>query len=291
MSRKNRNIKDKLCDVLTYVLVEFLFLLSRVIPIYIFSLFFGLLAMILCPFIPTTYLVLKNLKENTDLNLFQRIITAFKVWFNLGSFAGEYPYIYRMKENKIFDFISIEEPKKIEKIKEKNGIIISGHLSNWEFGLRAIHDFGIKTHVIFRKFNNQLLEPKYSAGLRENIGIGMIAKQENAALKIVKNLRNGDNIVILVDQRDAMNGVLVKFFKNEAYTIRTVFLMSKKLNVPVYAIRVVRKGFLKFILKIEELDTSIDNEIDFLQNMNNTLERWIKENISQWFWVHDRWRK
>lgn len=291
MSRENRTIKDKICDVLSYIVISLLFSMARIIPIYIFSLFFGILAVILCPFIPTTYLVLRNLKENTDLNIFQRIITTFGVWFNLGSFAGEYPYIYKMKKNKIFDFVSIEEPEKIEKIKNNNGFIISGHLSNWEFGLRALHDLGIKNNVVFRKLNNQLLEPKYSARLRESVGIGTIAKQDNAAFKIVKALKKGENIVLLIDQRDTMNGVLIKFFKNEAYTIKTVYSMSKKLNIPVYGIRIIRTGFLKFILKIEELDTSIDNENEFLQNMNNMLERWIKEHMSQWFWVHDRWKK
>ena len=33
------------------------------------------------------------------------------------------------------------------------------------------------------------------------------------------------------------------------------------------------------------------NNYQHQTNMNNMLERWIKEHMSQWFWVHDRWKK
>ena len=290
MSRDNKTIWNKICDIFGYIAVASLFFISKFIPIYIFSLFFGCLAVLLCPFIPATYIAWKNLKNNTDLSFFNRIITIIKIWYNLGSFGGEYPYVYRMKPKKVFDYISIEDPEKVEKIKTNNGIIISGHISNWEFGLRALNDIGIKTNVVFRKLNNPYLEPKYMTSLRDSVGVKMIAKQDNAGIKIVRALKGGENVIILADQRDAMNGILLNFFKNKAYTIKTIYTISKKLNVPVYAMRVVRTGFIRFIVKFEEFDTNVDNEEEFLQNMNNVLERWIKEHMGQWFWVHDRWK-
>ena len=83
MSRENRTIKDKICDVLSYIIISLLFLIARIIPIYIFSLFFGILAVILCPFIPTTYLVLKNLKENTISKAFDKAIDDSRNTTNL----------------------------------------------------------------------------------------------------------------------------------------------------------------------------------------------------------------
>lgn len=290
MSRDNKTNFNKFCDILGYIAVSSLFFISKFIPIYIFSLFFGCLAVIFCPFIPATYIAWKNLKNNTDLSVFERILMIVKIWYNLGSFAGEYPYVYRIKKGKIFDYISIEDPEQWEKIKAQNGIIISGHISNWEFGLRLLSELNIKTNVVFRKLNNPYLEPKYMTDLRSSIGVKMIAKQDNAALKIVRALKNKENVIILADQRDAMNGILLNFFKNKAYTIETIYTISKRLNVPVYAMRVVRTGFVKFIAKFEEFDTSVDDKNEFLQNMNDLLERWIKEHMAQWFWVHDRWK-
>ncbi len=277
--------------------IKFVILITKILPINITSFIFGNLAVLICPFIPTTYLVLKNLKyAMPEKNLLERYKIMFGVWYSLGRFAGEYFYIYNMKKNKIFKYVYINEESKrfIEEIKNsKSGnLLFSGHISNWEAGLRALNDCGVKTNVVFRRLNNDLIEPKYSGDLRENVGVKMIAKQDGAGFKMVKALQNKEVVLLLVDQRDGMNGELVDFFGKKAYTNRTLYALAKKMNVPVYGIRVIRRsGFVNFELKIEKIETNnSETEIEFLQKMNNILEKWIREYPEQWFWVHNRWR-
>ena len=230
-----------------------------------------------------------------ELPLIRRIYIMFMVWYNLGQFVGEYPYIYRMKDNTIFNYVDIIDKNYIEEIKNnKTGsIIFSAHLSNWEMGLRALRDSGLKISVVFRESNNPYIEPKYTANLREALGIKMIAKHNNAALKIIKALKNGENVVILVDQRNIQNGIALKFFNRLSYTNRSIYSFVKKFGFSVYGMRTIRiKNLVKFNIRVEKLESLGNNESEemYLQKINDILEKWVRENITQWFWVHNRWK-
>ncbi len=284
-------------DLISFAFYMFVIFLSKILPIELLSTIFGILAVLLCPFIPRTYLVLNNLKmAMPELPYLKRIQIMFGVWYNLGKFAGEYPYVYRLKKNKIFKYVKVGKKTKsvIDKInKSKTGsIIFSAHISNWEMTLRSLIDSGLKVAVVFRKQNNPLLEPKYTINPRKKLGVNMIAKQENAALNILRSLKRGENVIILVDQKDEMNGIEAEFFGLKTHTNRSVYTFIKKVKVPLYSLRNVRNGyFTKFELELNEEKkiSEIEDESKFIQALNDTVERWVRENPEQWFWVHNRW--
>ena len=121
----------------------------------------------------------------------------------------------------------------------------------------------------------------------------MIAKQENAAIGIVRSIKKGENVMILVDQRDDMNGIESKFFGVKTHTNKSVYTFINRFKIPLYSLRIIRKGALtKFKLEVnEEKDiANIEDENEFIQAINNKLELWIREYPDQWFWVHDRWK-
>jgi tetraacyldisaccharide 4'-kinase len=292
-----RSLSKKFCDRLGFYGLSFIFLLSKIFPIQFMSFLFGNIAMLLCPFIPTSYLVLKNL-ENTmpEKNFLKKIGIMFGVWRDLGRFAGEYPYIHTMKDDKIFKYVKINNRTKdvIREIKNNKvgSILFSGHISNWEVGLRALRDSGVKLNVVYRELNNPLIEPRYDSRLKENLGIKTIAKHDNAAIKIIRALKNGENIIILTDQKDSSNGIPLNFFNRKAYTSRTIYVIAKKLGIPIYGIRVIRnKKPVNFSLEVtEKYFVKDSSEVDFLQKNNDILEKWIREHPEQWFWVHNRWK-
>lgn len=294
-----RGFFKTIADVITFIFYIFVIFLSKVLPIELLSTVFGILAVLLCPFIPRTCLVLKNLKiAMPELSYLKRMQIMFGVWYNLGKFAGEYPYVYSFKKNKIFKYVKVSEKTKsiINKInKSKTGsIIFSAHISNWEMTLRSLIDLGIKVSVVFRKQNNPLLEPKYTINPRKKLGVNMIAKQENAALNILRSIKRGENVIILVDQKDEMNGIESEFFKLKSHTNKSAYIFIKKTMVPLYSLRNTRNRYsTKFELELnEEKEISkIEDEKEFIQALNNTVEKWVRENPEQWFWVHDRWGK
>jgi tetraacyldisaccharide 4'-kinase len=295
-NQSRRTLFKRFCDCLGFCGISFIFLLSKIFPIQFMSFLFGNIAVLLCPFIPTSYLVLKNLKNTmSEKNFLKRISIMLGVWRDLGRFVGEYPYIHTMKKNKIFKYIKISDRTRgiIREIKNNKvgSIIFSGHISNWEFGLRALRDSGVKLNVVYRELNNPLIEPRYDSKLKENLGIKTIAKHDNAAIKIIRALKNGENVIILTDQKNPNNGIPLNFFNRKAYTSRTIYVIAKKLGIPVYGIRVIRnKKLVNFSLELtEKCFVGDSSEASFLQKNNDILEKWIREYPEQWFWVHNRW--
>ena len=75
--------------------------------------------------------------------------------------------------------------------------------------------------------------------------------------------------------------------------------LALKYNVPLIPFRSIRVG-RKFAfevriekpLEFKKTDNITDSEVFALTvKMNEKLEEWIKEYPSQWFWVHNRWKK
>ncbi len=292
INNKAKTIKN----YIIYLIVKGVFLLSKILPIWIISNFFAIIATILSPLIPHSKIAIKNMKNLwPHLTFKKRYIILFKLWFNLGKFAGEFPYVYSMNKNKFKQYVesSNKTLSIINEIKNnKNGsILFSGHFANWEFGLRYLCEQGLKINVIYRKLNNDFIEKRIIQKLRNNGQITMIAKQENAALRMVKALKKKEIVLVLVDQRDD-KGLLVDLINKPAYTTDSVATIAKKLNCPIYPFRTIRHGLnTKFTVeakpKIETYNVTVKS---ITKNINAIIGNWITEYPYQWFLVHNRWK-
>ena len=293
-------------DYIAFKFVEFLFFISKYVPISITNTVCGVLAVLFCPLVPATRTAFNNIKMiMSELKSGEIINLIFKIWYNLGLFGGEFSYVYSI-ENEKFDKLVFcsEESQKLLKQVEKSGkgaIFFSAHFSNWEIGLRYLARFNFKLNVVFRKSNNEKIENIYINGLREKFGINMIAKGDNAGIKILRALKNKEVVIILADQRDD-RGELLDFMGQKAYTNISVGAIGLKSCSDIYGIRVVRKNNkAKFEIicdKYIDIEQYKDNNLDFKQNsvnimqeVNDTIGSWVKENPEQWFWVHNRWKK
>jgi KDO2-lipid IV(A) lauroyltransferase len=95
------------------------------------------------------------------------------------------------------------------------------------------------------------------------------------------------------------DGEMIKFFHQEALTTVSIARLALKYNIPLIPARAIRIGrAFNFIAKIEKpiefkKSSHITEQevIDLMTKVNNKLAEWIKEYPSQWFWVHNRWKK
>jgi len=111
---------------------------------------------------------------------------------------------------------------------------------------------------------------------------------------LIKILRQAGHIGILVDQK--MNeGIAVDFFGRKAMTAPAIALLALKYECPVIAIRVIRTEGAHFKVTIfppMEIEKTGDSEMDILNLMtriSKVIGDWIRDNPSQWIWVHNRW--
>ncbi len=220
------------------------------------------------------------------------------MWDNLGRIVGEYYHINNMSKDD-FDKILIYSDnfkKNIEVLKKskKGGIIMTGHIGNWEIGPRTLMSQGLKSSVIYRPLNNPYVE-KITAAMRD---ANLIKKSASGNRKIIEAIKNGEYVVIMADQK-VSEGEPVKFFHEDVMTATSIARIALKYDVPIIPARVIRlKSKHEFMIDMDEpLQKNNENikkdleVIDFTATINRKLEFWIKEFPDQWFWVHNRWKK
>ena len=118
-----------------------------------------------------------------------------------------------------------------------------------------------------------------------------IPKGKDAAKAIVKELKNGGNVGILVDQK-LNNGIAVPFFGNDAMTAPAIAQFALKFNSKIVPANIIRHKGQKFTVKFyQPIEIENKSVLQIMTEINAILEDWIRQNPSQWFWVHKRWPK
>ncbi len=220
------------------------------------------------------------------------------MWDNLGRVIGEFTHISKFSGKDLMKYVSFDDEsrKNVEYIKNnfRGGIIFSAHIGNWEIGPKIFIENGINVKTVYRPLNNVLVE-KMTAKIR---GIDLISKSSKGNKQIINEIKNGNYVIILADQKIS-DGILVPFFGRKALTTASIAKLALKYNVPLIPARSIRvnKEF-KFLVRVEnpieiaDVKNTKGNQVIALTSLvNKTLERWIREYPEQWFWVHNRWKK
>lgn len=232
---------------------------------------------------------LPNLDEKNK----QKILD--EMWDNLGRIIGEFPHVTRMSGDEINQLVeaSPETLSNLENLKN-GGIIVSGHIGNWELGPKFLMQHGINVATVYRPLNNPYVE-KMTASMRK---VEMIEKNTSQGnRRIIEVVKKGGVVIILADQK-VSEGEPVKFFHDDAITTTSIARMALRYNVPIIPARIIRLNKeAKFRTEVEKplaIPDIADVNLSILnltRAINSKLEQWIAEYPAQWFWVHDRWKK
>ncbi len=236
----------------------------------------------------------QNLKNALpSLNNEERSEIIKDMWENLGRTAAEFFSIKTLiKERERINIKGIE----ILKDNIDNGVIyVSAHMANWEVIPIAIKYTDKKIGAVFRESNNYFFN-KWMIKKRKLITKHQFPKGPSGVKEILNFLKNKGSVAMLVDQK-LSNGVKVEFFGQNAMTASTPAALSLKYGYPVIPLRVKRRDNVNFEIEFFEkivIDKTGDLEIDtlaFTREINLFLEKIIKDNPEEWFWLHNRWDK
>ncbi len=222
-------------------------------------------------------------------------VTIRGMWDNLLRTAFECPHINRMRlyEDNRFEVVGAEN---IDHLRDdgKPGIFFSGHFANWELMPLSTAQRGQPAHLVYRAPNNPAVDWLFRQ--RMPWDAELIPKGPTGARQLLRVLKNGDHVGMLVDQK--MNdGINVPFFGRDAMTAPALAKLALKFQCPVVPIRVERLGGAKFRITLFEpleLPDSGDRQADVLALMtqvNELFETWIRQRPEQWLWLHRRWGK
>jgi KDO2-lipid IV(A) lauroyltransferase len=296
---KIKNLIRKIRYFLEALISKFGFFLFATVGIKNASNFASFLAKFIGKKIAVNNLARKNITQSLphlSANEVENVLDG--MWDNLGRIVGEFIYISKSSGKDLLPYVEMDEESKnnIEFIKQNfnGGIIFSAHIGNWEIGPKIFLENGINVKTVYRPLNNASVDDMTSK-IR---GVEMIAKSAKGNKQIINEIKNGNYVIILADQKIS-DGIWVPFFNRPALTTASIAKLALKYNVPLIPARSIRVGEeFKFLIRVEkpiefQKTASISEEsiLSLTTKVNQKLEEWIKEYPSQWFWVHNRWKK
>ncbi len=197
----------------------------------------------------------------------------------------------------LLDNIAFEGLEEYEEAmsKGKGVLLITGHCGNWELTSFAKAWRSLPSSSVARPINNPYLN-KCIEHLRTRYGNRVINKK-GALKEILHVLNNKGSVGILMDQSVVENeGVVVEFFGQNVYAMKTPALIALKTGarvIPIF-INYLGKGRHKLkCCKEIPLRRTGNKEADVkfnTQAFTRKIEGYIKENPSEWLWIHRRFK-
>ncbi len=238
--------------------------------------------------------IIQNLKKSKVLIDNSENKFANNVLGNYGRILAEYPFLKDFRNNNLSNYIKIEGIENLEKIKKNNKavVFISGHFNNFELMAMQIEKSGINLATIYRPLNNIFLN-KSMEHIRTNyICKNQIKKGRSGTRHILENLKKGNSIALMIDQR-VTEGIRINFFGHLASTTTIPSQIIKKYKcdlVPIYIERTKKHYFKMYVSQPIVINSDKSNE-EISIHLNKILEKMILKNPDQWIWTHDRWKK
>ncbi|MBN2340255.1 MAG: lysophospholipid acyltransferase family protein [Deltaproteobacteria bacterium] len=171
----------------------------------------------------------------------------------------------------------------------KGVIFITGHIGNWE--LMAIHlaDLGFPIHTMARaSYDNRFT--RLIQRERERFGVHAIYRgQPGVTAKMVRALKQGQILGVLIDQDTSVNSVFVPFFNEDANTPSGAAAFAIRTQTPVVLGTIKRKRTGAHRIDIEQVQLP-DDVTEATALLTRKLEERIRKQMSQWVWFHQRWK-
>ena len=193
-----------------------------------------------------------------------------------------------------FDLIGTEHLKNAYAL-GRGVLFLTGHVGFWEVGNYTMPEQGFPFDVVAKPMKNPLAD-KYITCLRESYGARVLDSKKGAR-RILKSLQEGRGVAILLDQHISPPGAIqVDFFGRKAFTTTAITNMAMKYQVPVVPIFVHRLPGFRYRVSAEPMLLLEDGESPELifkntQLLTDKIEAVIREDLTQWFWMHKRWRE
>jgi len=171
-------------------------------------------------------------------------------------------------------------------------MLMAPHLGNWEVCAQALSAHGVQINAVSASYRHPPLGRRINA-LRTKMGVHVIPR-EGAVRKMIKALKNGQSVGILIDQntKPAKGGVFVDFFGLPVPTTRAPATISRKLDLKVYCCACVREngGLTIRARQLEQSCAEYEDDVSLTQDMLRLNETFIGERPEQYMWYYKRWQ-
>lgn len=211
--------------------------------------------------------------------------------------VADYVRLPIMTTAELNSLIKVDGIEHLEEAYAKNRgvIMLSAHLGNWELLGIWVPKNGFPAAAIGARIRNPYLE-KLVLQFRRQCGLKNI-KRGNNTREIIKALKLGQGVGMLIDQSTKVQGEFVNFFGYPAHTATAPYRLAKKYGSPIIPIFIhLHSDYSYHIecfseIKLHTAGSEHQNMIDTLQDCSDTIENILRKHPEQWSWIHRRWKK
>ncbi len=215
------------------------------------------------------------------------------MWDHLGRVFGEYPHLEYIARNRV----KIIGEQIVQQALQNGagGIFCGAHIGNWEVNTILFQTkYSKPIAITYRALNNPYADALLLRARTLNGALPAFRKARESGREMLKILKNKGFLGILIDQK-YNEGIAVPFFGMDAMTNPVAVEMAQKLKCPLMLVYNTRLQGAYFEVRVQDPvplyhpDGTARDARDIMTEIHGALESWIREEPSQWLWVHNRW--
>lgn len=216
---------------------------------------------------------------------------------NFGAVFFDFLAAARLSREELLARVALEGSEHyLRAIQRRRGVfLLSAHFGNWEIGALAAGLLAGPIASVVRPLDNPLLERDLA--LQRGIFGNRIIAKKNAAREVLREMRIGNTVAILIDQNVlAREAVFVPFFGRPAATSPALALLQKKTDAAVVPVFCRPQGKGRYQLRFEapivldDLAESDRTAPALTARYTRIVEGVIRTEPPLWLWMHNRWR-
>ncbi len=176
-------------------------------------------------------------------------------------------------------------------LKRGHGVVfVSGHFGSWELLARRVAHAGYPCHTIAKETSDPrttaLVERFRASAKLHSIWRG----RDGAAKQMLRVLRAGAILGLLIDQDTDVQSVWVDFFGHRAKTPRAAADLALRTQAAVVLGFCERTGPCRYRLSMQEVNPAGDDPTALTAELTKRIEAKIRSAPEQWVWMHQRWK-
>lgn len=167
-------------------------------------------------------------------------------------------------------------------------VLIGAHFGNYEAARTKLISLGCELGLLYRPLRNVYFNEHYVRSMKV-IGERLFEQSRHGIKEMLSHLKSGGAIAVFTDLH-SVDGVPMDFFEKPARTTLNMAKLALKhdaVMLPFYGRRAENGLDFEVILS-----SAVPHQSPRLMMLALTrdLEERIKHDMSQWFWVHRRWK-
>ena len=179
----------------------------------------------------------------------------------------------------------------LEGLRSKGAILVSCHLGNFPLLCFRLSADGWKVGVVLKYPRNRFICRVIDDRARR-WGLILIdgSRRREASLRVLRLLREGGLLLIMLDQNPRSEGISVPFFGVPTPTYRSPLVLSKGTGAQLLPTFTFSEGPGRHRVEVLPPFEPSGDPVADLTALNGIIEQYVRRLPEQWWWWHRRWK-